>query len=1267
MPLKPADCRFVGFFTVFVAVMLLMACFAVSANNLRFERLTTEQGLSQMSVNDVFQDRHGFIWFATQDGLNRYDGYQFKVYKYHHQDPHSLSDNRINRLFEDRHGVLWIGTDGGLHQYDPTLDRFIHYRHEPNNPDSIGGNIVKSIAQDSDGNLWLALYQKGLSRFDPQSKIFTHYAYDSADPHSLSSDKVVYVLVDHQNTVWVATLGGGLNRFDRKNNRFDHFTHNADNPDSPGKLRSNLVSNLYQDKNNTLWLGTVRKGVSRFDPDNDRFIHNWADIDNAPQTQMISAIFQDRDDNYWFGTARNGLYRLDAQNNRFSHFRHDSANLHTLGSDHITSITQDHSGIIWFGTHNGGVSKHNPATARFKHLTYQPEPSKGLQDDDIWALYEDNVGDIWVGTQGSGVSRYQPDSGKFDHYSYQSGQSGGINDNTILSIYQDHENMMWFGSNARGLNQFDPTNQTFRYFTHQPDDPTSLSNDIRVVDIIEDHEHYLWVGTADGLNRLDPDRKQFTRFIHDPENPHSISSKIIQSLFEDNQGVMWIGTYDQGLEQYDKTTGQFIHYRHDPNNSNSISSNTVLSIYQSADGIMWLGTTVGLNRFDPQTKIFTHYRQLDGLSNETVMGVMGNGSDELWLTTNNGLNRFNIASETFNTFRFSDGLQNNEFSMGAYHKTRSGQMMIGGISGFNTFYPQQINHDTNTPKVVFSDFLLDNQSVHPKLDSVLSANINQVKQLVLDHTQSVFTFEFAALHFINPKQNQYRYQLTGFDNHWITTNALNRRATYTNMDSGDYVFKVQGSNSDNVWSAEPRQIKVTILAAPWQTRWAYTIYLLLTMGLISTFVYLRYKKLMAERETAAVVIASEQQLSLALWGSGDQLWDWDKSKGVIQRKNILRHFSFPLVQQQKELADPVLDIHPADRGYFNSALWAHCQGHNEYFECSYRIKDKNDLWRWVLDRGKVVETNHKGEATRLTGTLQDIHNMRIARDELRDLNETLEQKVIDRTQALQNSIDQLKAAQQQLVEAEKMASLGNLVAGVAHEVNTPLGICITMVSLLMEKLDFFSQQMAAGKMTRKLMNDYISETANSQALVDSNLHRAAELVQSFKKVAVNQSEDNLDDICFNEYLRDIIKTVLPSLEKDQISITLDCEEDLKIKTYPGAWWQIVSNLIENSRDHGFLHSTADNKQITLNAELTEQGMLRFVYCDNGCGMAQNALDKIYEPFYTTTRNHDHTGLGMHIVYNLVVHKFAGKIQCQSTLGQGVTYIVDTPFEKVANK
>ena len=1218
----------------------------VTAENMRFERIGDKQGLSQMSVNAVLQDSEGFMWFGTQDGLNRYDGHRFRVYRYDRTKANSLSNSWVNALFEDRAGNMWVGTNNGVNLFDRAKDQFSRFIHVKDNPNSISGDTVFSIAQDHDGMMWFACLRGGLSRYNPVTNQFTRFYYDKDDPNSLANNNAVNLLVDSNNNVWVATFGGGLSLFDRQTEQFTRYVHDKDDNSS---INSNRVVGLFEDRHRQLWVGT-QQGLHRFYPESGLFerIDIQSTLRKTSSGVFVWGIFEDSEHNLWIASGNDGLFKFDSKRKKVSQYVHEQLNDYSISNNRVRTIVEDRSGILWFSTRTGGVNKYNPAINHFKHYKHIPDSSNSLLGNTVWALHKSRDGRLWVGGSYNGLSVINPNTGQIRHYR-QSNQQGGFNVGEVLAITEDSQGVIWLGVKDVGLVSLEVNSGKFTIYKHNKDDPNSLTGHRRVGAIVEDKQHNLWIGTESGLNRLDKSRSTFTRYTHSEQDRHSISDNNVMSLLVGRSGDIWVGTQQYGLNRFNPQSGRFSRYLYDPNNINSLSDNVVLSLAQSDNGDVWIGTQQGINRLTPQTGEFLHLGRDQGLSNEHVFGLLADKSGFVWATTNDGLNRINLSSLKINSYKFNDGIAHKEFATGAYHIGFDEQILVGGLNGFNTFYPNDIVDDTTEPLMVFTDFLMNNLSVSPEFtqspkpsgkSSRLNNDINHTNTINLKHTDSVFTIEFAALHFDDAKQNQYAYQLVGFDKDWVYTDALNRRATYTNLDAGKYVFKLKGANSDNVWSQLEREIAINIAPALWATWWAYGIYTLFISVMILTMHYLRYKRREAELNAVHVVEASEHQLSLALWGSGDQLWDWSRESCTLERRNCLPHFDFKASVPLAELADFVVDIHIDDRKAFLSALSAHFIDKIDHFECAYRLLDIHGNWRWVLDRGKVVGQDDIGPL-RITGTLQDINEMRLAEERLHELNDTLEHKVAERTQALQDSLDKLKATQQQLIEAEKMASLGNLVAGVAHEVNTPLGNCITAVSLHLEHLNKLKQQFESGKITRKGLASYLTNSENTQQITEHNLQRAADLIRSFKKVSVDQTENRISTVKLYDYLQEVIRSVEPTLCQSKVNIVLDCDKRLKVTTYASVWWQIITNLIENSLAHGFVNF--DEGICTIKVELSAKN-ITLRYHDNGVGLLTEGQHHIFEPFKTTARSRGHVGLGMHVVYNLVVQKLGGDIK-----------------------
>ena len=861
-----------------ILVLFMLFCLPAQATGpdpvARFEHLSIEHGLSQSSVYSILQDRKGFMWFATADGLNRYDGYGFKVFRHHPKDPGSLSSSFIRTLFEDANGILWIGTQGGgLNRFDRQTERFVHYRHEPENSRSLSHNDIRAIYEDRDGVLWVGTNGGGLNRFDRQTQTFVRWQHDVAN-NSLSDDRVRSILQDSKGLLWVGTDGGGLNRFDPVSQHFTHFKHQ---PNDAHSLSNDRISMVYEDKKGVIWIATDGGGLNRFDDKTQGFQHFVYDVTNPDSLghNRIRSIFEDHQGRLWLGTIGSGLNRFDGLyggDQRFVRFNHHVSDPNGLNDHTIWSINEDANGVLWVGTQSGGVNRYDSRSALFGHVRQQPSVSGGLDHSSTRSFLithrgqQADKGTLWVGTDG-GLNHYHRQTRRFTHFIHDSSDANSLSEGSVTALFEDHQGTVWVGTIGGGLNKFDPATGHFKHFAHNRNDPHSLSSDhvLPVYGRANDTSGTLWVGTFDGgLNKFNPQTEQFTHFRHQPNNPGSLSHDTVWSVRVDNTGTLWVGTLN-GLDRYDAQTGQFKHFKHQLTNPRSLSHNSVKTIYQDSKGTLWLGTGGGgLNKFDAITEQFHHYREKDGLANDYVYGIVEDDSAHLWLSTNNGLSRFDPVSETFSNFDVNDGLQSNEFNTGAYLKGVDGELFFGGIKGFNHFLPENIGNDQQVPQVVLTQFLLFNQPVAVKpntgdvVDRVNRANrqiftlpkaIDELTQLTLSYQQDLMSFEFAALHFVSPMHNRYAYRLKGWDKEWMFTDAKNRRATYTNIPPGHYTLQVKASNKNGYWNEQGKSLDITILPPLWRTWWAYTLYVLLLWGLImlALFILNERRKGLGER------------------------------------------------------------------------------------------------------------------------------------------------------------------------------------------------------------------------------------------------------------------------------------------------------------------------------------------------------------------------------------------------------------------------------------
>jgi len=842
---------------------LFPAILFAQLEDIQFEHLKVEHGLSINTIECILQDSQGFIWLGTHDGLNRYDGYKFTIFRNDPSDPTSLSANRIFSIYEDRSGVLWIGTDtGGLNKFDREKEQFTYYTNDPSDPTSLNDVVVLSIYEDSSGDLWIGTDTGGLNKLVPGDNeesppTFIHYKLDPDDPTRLSDNEVFSICEDNFGALWIGTYGGGLNKLIPGDNEespptFIHFKHD---PNDPSSLSSNKVRSIYEDSSGDIWIATWGGLIKLVLGDDENspptFIHYKHDPKEPTSLShdWVSFIYEDNSGDIWIGTEGGGLNKLipgdiEGSSPTFIHYKHDSKDPTSLSSNSVLSVYEDNSGLLWIGTIGGGVNKFDKEKRKFNHYKHNPYDPASLSFYSVLPIYEDNSGNIWIGTWGGGLNKFDKEKGKFNRYKHDPDDPTSLSDNEVFSICEDNSGVLWIGTLGGGLNKLVPGDSeesppTFIHYKHDPNNPKSLS-DNKVYSIYEDSSGDLWIGTWRGLNKLVPgDNKEspptFIHFNNNPDDPSSLSGYWITSIYEDRSGALWIGTDDGSLNKLvpsdnEESHPTFIHYKHDPNDPTSLSINAILSIYEDKSGVIWIGTDGGgLNKFDREKIHFTHYRQINGLPNEMIYGILEDDHGNLWLSTSKGISKFNPQAETFRNYDERDGLQSNEFNAQAYLKSKSGEMFFGGINGFNVFHPDSIKDNTHIPPIIITDFQLLHKPVPVGFDesrnrSILKKSITETKEIELTYEDYVFSFEFAALDFHTPEKNQYAYIMEGFEMDWNYTDANRRFVTYTNLDPGEYTFRVKGSNNDGVWNEAGTSIIIVITPPWWATWWAYVLY-----------------------------------------------------------------------------------------------------------------------------------------------------------------------------------------------------------------------------------------------------------------------------------------------------------------------------------------------------------------------------------------------------------------------------------------------------------
>ncbi len=827
-----------------------------------FEHLRVEDGLSQTTIGAIMQDHEGFMWFGTGNGLNKYDGYKFTIYTNNPGDSTTISADGVLALYEDKNNYIWIGTtDGILNRFDRQTETFkrysisnnvninfekdIEFYEYPISFSRNNNNSITSIAEDNSGTLWISTWGKGLFSLNKNTGEKKHYYHTSANKQSISFNRIMKVITDYRGNIWVGTFGGGINKIEKDgdNVSFVKYKHTS----SPKSLSDNKVISIFEDQYHSLWIGTYEGGLNKLtsdkkllNPSEVEFVHfmNNPKNSNSISNNTVMSIVADKSGSLWIGTFGGGLNRFDETTGKFHHFFHDPLNENTLGDNDVLSLYEDASGILWIGTHLGeGISVLQINKNKFNILAHHPTNKNSLSDNVVWAFEQDKENNLWIATYRGGLNKYNPTKRLFTHFKASRNNSNSLSDNHIRSLAFDGFGNLWIGSYSGGLNCLKPNSENFLVFKNDPSNNTSIGAN-QIQSILVDGTT-VWLGTfGSGLNRfstnsnVNVDNIKFTRFTNIAADNSSLSDDRVYSLLKDRSGTLWVGTFGSGLNKAIpvgdlSTTSEikFVPYTYSSTDPQSISDNRVMTIFEDSNGALWIGTYGGgLNKFDRKSEKFVRFSEKNGLTSGVVYGILEDNNKNLWMSTDNGLFKFNLQTELFTHYDLKDGIQSVEFSGGAYFKASDDEMFFGGINGVNYFYPDTIKDNSFIPPIVLTSVNVLNKPIK-----------GETKELVLEYNQNFISFEFAALDFTSPLDNHFAYKLEGLEDNWQYVDGARRMVDYTNLSPGKYIFKVKGSNNDDVWNTEGASLRLIILPPLWK-RWWFISFGVLLIGFIIYYV-----------------------------------------------------------------------------------------------------------------------------------------------------------------------------------------------------------------------------------------------------------------------------------------------------------------------------------------------------------------------------------------------------------------------------------------------
>jgi ligand-binding sensor domain-containing protein/signal transduction histidine kinase len=1284
--------------------LLLLGLFSVARAaplSLRFEHLGVEQGLTQESVTFVLQDRHGYMWLATQAGLNRYDGYRMTVFKNDPSNPRSLLDNYVHALYEDTSGTLWVGSKGGLDRYDPATQSFVHQLNKN------GSLTVTGIVGDGKQGLWLVT-SEGLQRFDiPTGQVQT-LRHEEVDADSIGDDRVTALVRDKPGNLWIGTASG-LEVLAAGSSKFRHLS-----PQAGAALSSSILS-LSIGADGVLWAGT-QSGLQAWRLNGAEAERIALAPDEDLSGQRVVVLLHDSDGVLWAGTFADGLKRRDPVSRHFYHYRHSSQDRHGIGDSQISALYQDRTGTLWVGNWYSGVDWVDLASGGFERYTEYPGVLPSIGNNKVRIIGGAGGNKLWLGT-GDGLTLLDLDKAEARIWHHDERDPASLPGDQILALDTDRQGRLWVGGTT-GLGWRDPSSGKFTR-TALDADPASLS----VQRVLVDHAGEIWVASRAGLHHIDQHSGVITTWRREANDADSLDGRIY-ALLEDHAGVLWLGT-ENGLDRFDAATGKFRHYRHDPRRADSLSHKRVHYLYEDDKGRLWIGTAAGLcmgERGADGELRFRFYPSRNGRAPDPIGAILPDRQGRLWISSTAGLSMFNPDTGVFKEYTSRDGLIDGSYFIGSGYKAADGTLYFGGLAGVTAFQPSHIHDNPHAPPVSITDFSIFNQSILGdalRTDVLAKGPIYEAKSLHLSYLDAVFSFEFAGLHYADPQRNRFAYQLEGFDPQWVTADAGKRFATYTNLDPGRYVFRVRAANKDGVWSSDAVAMEVIIAPPFWKAWWFRMLGLSLAMGGAYLLIRFRINMLVRQQHVLEAEVGSRTRELV------QQKESIERQKQEVERQKEsveLAHRNISLLSDIGRRITANLDseaimsmlyqqVHALmDASVFGIGIYrpeqelieypfAMEQG-KRYTPYTRSMREPNQLAVWCITNAQEVFINDlEQEYARYIesldlvsgaddmGTLEDgslptvprsliyvpisvtgqvrgvitVHSYRAHAYQRIDLDMlTTLASYVAVAFANADSYRQLRDAQQQLVEREKLAALGSLVAGVAHELNTPIGNSLVIASTLEDKTIEIDSRNNRNQLRRSDLQAFIDAAREASMLLMRSLRNAAELVNSFKQVAVDQASAKRRHFDLHQASQEIVTTMKNQIRKAGHQVELEMPDDIQMDSFPGPYGQVVINLINNALLHAFDGRSGGTIKMWAVRLGTDQ--VRIVFQDDGKGIEIEHQARIFDPFFTTKLGQGGNGLGLSITYNIVTSLLDGSIRVDSAVGVGTRFTIDLPLK-----
>lgn len=1268
------------------------------APTLRFEHLKVGSGLAQGSANTIMQDSQGFIWVSTQGGLHRYDGHEFKVYTNTPFDTTSLSNSWVWSVSEASNGDLWVATNGGgLNKMDIATGTFISYARIPNDSTSISNNSVQFTLEAENGDLWIST-NWGLNRMKAgEDGKFERFFHDHDDLTTISSNGLYSLNEDRKGNIWIGS-DNGLNKINPTNNEITRYLNDPVRDPGYGDPLNVLGQYFPQNEPGFIWLATGN-GLVKFNietGDYERFLIEPNDGGNVNPLNFIHEVVPDPsvEGVLWVAGPGTGVARFDSRINDFTTYRNDPKDPNSLAENFAASIFTDRSGTIWVGYATEGISSFNPEAVNFVHLKHDPDNSQSLSPGIVWGVHEDKEGTLWVGTEsGQGIS-YLTSLSKVGNKDIAKVYQHDPNDNSTLSdglfrvFAEDPLGNFWVASN-RGLNKLNRKTGKVTRFQKNWD----RRNNINMIQPTKDDPSVFWIGSGAGLSLLDTKNDSYEVYPIMADSNEVFP--FVLSLHEDSFGNLWVGT-GGGLGKINKDGNASLASIYNPRDTTSISNNIIFKIVERTKepGILWLATQQGgLNRFDTNTSEATYYDKEDGIADDHLYSIILDDEETLWMSSNNGIINFDPETETFRNYGLDDGLMALEYNQNAYSKSSDGIIYFGSGKGVTAFNPATLNINEIPPQVVLSDFKIFNKSVKVGSDSPLKKALSETESITLNFSQNEITFEYVALHFTNATNNKYAYQLVGFDKEWVQADKQ-RSATYTNLSPGDYTFKVKGANSDGVWNENYKSINLTVLPPWYRTWWAYGFFAgvlgFLAFGVDRTQrrrisikeeerTALREAELRAEAENKRR--ADTEQLSMigraitsslsvnkiidTVYENVNALMDAAIFGVGIYNKD-LKSLDFPATKENGVMLPSLsYQLDEKDRlavicfNQKEEIIISDFENEHKKYVSEYKAPLEGEVSSSVIYLPLVYQNKIIGVITTQSFKKNAYSEYHI--NLLRNLA-TYAAIALDNASAyrkLNSTLSELKTMQEQLVQQEKLASLGQLTAGIAHEIKNPLNFVTNFSDLNVELLEE-ARELAGNN---EDLNDILNDIEANLKKIHEHGSRADRIVKSMlqhsRGGSGQKAPTNLNGLV-KEYVNLAFHGMRASNNAINVNLEFDLDENItEVPLIVEDFSRVVVNLCNNAFDA--MRGKIENSQKDYKPKLTvrtkvSDGKVSLEIEDNGPGIPNEIKGKIMQPFFTTKKGKEGTGLGLSIT-NDIVKAHGGELDLESKENEGTRFLI----------